>query len=95
MAYQIEPCPKEGDDCDVQERIREVPLALCSTDKQEEIREYLARTRAYGDVTRYGDKALCADMEDLYITGEPETRSEASLIIDFTYSPDFDRDFDE
>ena len=29
-------------------------------------------------------------MEDSYITGEPDERSEASLIIDFEYNPDYD-----
>ena len=34
-------------------------------------------------------------MQDFYITGEPDTNSEASLIIDFKYNPDHDRDLDE
>ena len=34
-------------------------------------------------------------MEDFYITGEPDTNSEASLIIDFKYNSDRDPDLDE
>ena len=81
--------------CAYNERKREVALTLCSLDKQEEIKEYLGRTKGELNQSRFGDKALCADMDDFYITGEPDTYSEASLIIDFQYNPEIDQDLAE
>ena len=39
--------------------------------------------------------AVCLNLEDIYIAGEPSTNSEASLIIAFTKHPDIVTDLND
>ena len=41
------------------------------------------------------NNAVCLNLEDIYIAGEPATNSEASLIIAFTKHPDIVTDKDQ
>ena len=49
------------------------------------------RTRGEEEGLEYANNALCLDMENFYIAGEPRTNFEASVIIDFEYTERYER----
>ena len=91
VAYQYAPCKNAGKDvyCDEGiEHISEVPVQKCSSEKQKEIDEQLIKKFGTDYGPFYSENAVCLDLEDVYIAGEPWAYTEASLIIAFTKHPD-------
>ena len=90
VAYQSAPCQSASGACKRDPLARlasEVPVKRCTSQKQEEIEEQA--NKKWGRIgTSLAVNAVCLDLEDIYIAGEPNTRSEASLIIAFTKHPD-------
>ena len=85
VAYQYEPC-KKNNVCEEDPLARltsEVPLKKCTSKKQKEIEEYWIERWTEYEGTLMASNAFCLDLEDIFITGEPDTNSEASLIIAF------------
>ena len=81
FARQLKPCYKADGDCTFEDRMEEVPLVECSAEKQAEISDYWIKTRGEIEGQQFADNARCLDLESIYISGEPSTNSEASLIV--------------
>ena len=92
MAYQILPCEQKNGDCEIGTRIHGgagVPFSDCSPEKLEEIKQYWIKTKGETGGLEFANNARCLDMENFYLSGEPESNSEASLVINFESNPDF------
>ena len=92
VAYQIQPCQENNGDCELGTRIRGgegVPFSNCTSEKLDDIRKYWVKTKGEAEGLMFANNALCLDMEDFYLTGEPETNSEASFVVNFEFNPDY------
>ena len=70
MAYQVEPCKE--DDCLWGELFRgPVPLQSCTSEKKNEIQEYFVKIHGKDYAQNAADNALCFDLDDFYLSGEP------------------------
>ena len=81
VAYQKIPCT-DIDECRSNE-VRQTPLSFetCSKERQEDVRKYWAKKRDIYEALYYADNALCLNLKDVYIGGEPQTNSEYSALI--------------
>ena len=81
VAYQKIPCT-DINECRSSE-VRSTPISLetCSEERQEDVRKYWAKKRDIYVAPEYADKALCLNLKDVYIGGEPQTNSEHSALI--------------
>ena len=98
VAYQYAPCKNAGKDiyCDAAlDHLSEVPIQKCTSKKQKEIEEYWIKKWSERDALIMASNAVCLNLEDIYIAGEPSTNSEASLIIAFTKHPDIVTDLND
>ena len=92
VAYQVEPCKE--DNCKWEEYFREpVPLQNCTSEKKKEIKEYYVKIHGKDFGQNASDNALCFDMDDFYLSGEPGSYLEAVLIIGFEWHPDIITDW--
>ena len=101
VAWQFKPCENEDEECEeFEELVDEVPIESCSDEKLAEITEYWRKIKGQEKGNRYADSALCLNMEGVYLAGEPDTSSDASLLIGFEARyeifdeehPDYDED---
>ena len=83
FARQLKPCQEADGDCKFEDRFEEVPIVECSAEKLAEISEYWIKTKGVINGQLFADSSQCLDLENLYIAGEPNTNSEASLIVSY------------
>ena len=83
---QIAPCPDDDLDCDNSDpsRLKQIDLTECSAEKREELGSLLIRKYGKKKGEVFIKNVKCIETEELYIQGEPFTRSfggiEANLV---------------
>ena len=76
-----------------------MPFKKCTGEKLNDITQYWIRSRGENFGQLFAENALCLDMEDLYLSGEPGTNSEASLVLRLKFNQnasifnEIDRDY--
>ena len=74
VAHQIIPCEKEGGNCSDEDRVgAAVPLSNCSSETQSIIDEQWTKRWGEEEGQLYARNAVCLNMADFYLTGDPET----------------------
>ena len=90
---QIAPCPDDDLDCDNSDpsRLKQIDLTECSAEKREELGSLLIRKYGKKKGEVFFKNIKCIETEELYIQGEPFTRSfggiEAELVVNEDKEP--------
>ena len=63
-------------------------LKSCSDERKRDILEFQLKVHSKSDAEKYTNNAVCLDTSSLYIQGEPDTRTEASVSIVYEVIPE-------
>ena len=83
--YQKHPCDYEADECPDDEYLG--TLDACSEARKDEIRAFQSKKVSKDQAQATAENAVCINSSDIYVKGEPNSRSEASITIMHEINP--------